>query len=246
MFISDVLLDIEDKGYFLGSWFDIEELKNIDVRTESGLLSFKEILDSNSIDCYPKIVNGSVANVEHSIFDIDIVLYKTIANVNKNSKDIKYGLLVAKFSAAIAKVDGLVDFSEIAVIRQNIYSLSMLSETEKYYIFIRAIYYLQLKTTKDVLLGHLEKLSDNSKRQVLSIAMSIVIADMSIVKSERLLVADMYRLCDMPTNSVSRDLKKLAKSSGVQLQARKADRCQEFNFEPDDTLNEFIEELENF
>ncbi|GLS89930.1 hypothetical protein GCM10007916_09970 [Psychromonas marina] len=249
MLLAEISSQIQNEGYFVGTWDLIDEAQFIDIEVSSGLNEFEDLLTNSGLECLPKIVNGSVANIEKSLIAVPIVFFNKIGRLNHKSNDIKYALLVGKIAAVMAKVDGQVTQEEIRQIRKDIYKLSFLSESEKYKVFIRSIYALQQKSTKEDLMRDFSKLSPRAKNQALTIAKDIAIADHYIDRNERLFLYEFYRLSDLPTNTVARDLRAHAKNKNVALESRnnlKGINEPEFIIDVDDSFEQMINEFENF
>jgi hypothetical protein len=87
-----------------------------------------------------------------------------------------------------------------------------------------------------------------AKAQALNIAKDIAIADHYINRNERLFLYELYRLSDLPTNTVDRDLKAHAKNKNIALDGRNAQKVEgpELVIELDDSFEEMLSEFENF
>jgi hypothetical protein len=248
MLLKEIECQIQNEGYFVGTWDLIDEAIDIYIDTRAGINDFKELLSQADLECLPKIVNGSVANIERSLVAVPLVIFKKSSSLDRQNSNIKYALLVGKIAAAMAKVDGEIDQEEIQQIRKNIYKLSFLSESEKYRVFIRSVYALQQNYSKEEIMKSFSLLPDKAKIQALTIAKDIAIADHYINRSERLFLYEFYRLCDLPTNTVDSDLKAHAKNKSVLLNAnKKSDFVEDtdFKFEVDDTFDEMLAEFES-
>lgn len=248
MLLSEIKSQIQHEGYFIGSWDEINEATLIDVETKSGLNEFSELLSNSDLECFPKIVNGTVANVERSLSAISMVIFSKGTPLQKNKENIKYALLVGKIAAAMAKADGEIAKEEINQIRADINQLSFLSESEKYRVFIRTVYALRQNYSREKVLSSFSKLSVKAKLQSLEIAKDIAIADHHIDRHERLFLYDLYRLCDIPPKSVDRDLKQHAKIKNVMLERRQTATAEvpQLTIELDDSFEELLSEFENF
>ena len=127
--------------------------------------------------------------------------------------------------------------------------MAFLSETEKYSVFIRSVYALLQKSTKEELIRQFAVLSPKAKKQVLTIAKDIAIADHYIDKNERLFLHEFYRLSDLPTNTIARDLRAHAKNHNVVLEVNnKTENTEEpeLIIELDDSFDQMLTEFENF
>ncbi|MBE8232407.1 MAG: TerB family tellurite resistance protein [Endozoicomonadaceae bacterium] len=249
MLLDEIKSQIQSEGYFVGTWDVIDETIDFDFETTAGLIEFNELLNNSDLECLPKIVNGSVANIEKSLNAIPIVIFNKGSRLKRNNSDIRYALLVGKIAAAMAKVDGEVNQEEIQQIRQDIYTLSFLSESEKYRVFIRSVYALHQKSSKEEIMQDFALLSTKAKKQALNIAKDIVIADHYINRNERLFLYEFYRLSDLPTNTVYRDLRTHAKNKNVVLESndlRTKEAEPDLVVELDDSFDQMLAEFENF
>jgi tellurite resistance protein len=250
MLLKEIQKQIQNEGYFVGTWDLIEEAINFYIDTSSGINQFKELLSDSGLECFPKLVNGTVANLEKSLAATPLVIFNEGIPLQKNRSDIQYALLVGKIASVMAKVDGEVDQEEIRQIRKNIYKLSFLSESEKYRVFIRSVYALHLKSPKEELMQGFSKLSAKAKKQALSIAQDIAISDHYIDRSEILFLTELYRLSDIPTNTMTKDLREHAKSKNVVLDKKNRREAEvpepELVIELDDSFEEMLSEFENF
>ena len=250
MLLNEIKNQIHNEGYFVGTWDVIDEAINIYIDTSSGIDEFKELLSNSDLECFPKLVNGTVANIEKSLTATPLVIFNKGIQLQKSKSEIKYALLVGKIAAVMAKVDGEVDQEEIRQIRKDIYKLSFLSESEKYRVFIRSVYALQLKSSKEELMDGFSMLSAKAKKQALSIAQDIAISDHYIDKNEIFFLSELYRLSDLPTNTMTKDLRELAKNKCVALDKKKFEEVKvtepELVIELDDSFEEMLSEFENF
>lgn len=248
MLLTEIKKQIQYEGYFIGTWDEISEATSIDVETKSGLNEFRELLSNSGLECFPKIVNGSVANVERSLSAISMVIFTKGTPLNKDKENIKYALLVGKIAAAMAKADGEIAKEEVNQIRADINKLSFLSESEKYRVFIRSVYALRQNYSREKVLSSFSKLTFKAKLQSLEIAKDIAIADHHIDRHERLFLYDLYRLCDIPPKNVDKDLKQHAKSKNVMLERKQAAATEktQLTIELDDSFEELLSEFENF
>jgi len=248
MLISEIQRQIQHEGYFICSWDEIDEASSLDVETADGLYEFSELLCNHGLECFPKIVNGTVANIEKSLTAIALVIFTKGTPLQKNKEDIKYALLVAKIAAAMAKADGEVVKEEVHQIRTVINKLSFLSESEKYRVFIRAVYALRQNHSREQIFSSFSKLSAKAKLQSLDIAKDIAIADHRIDRHERLFLYDLYRLCDIPPKTVDKDLKQHAKNKNVMLERNQTATAElsKAIVELDDSFEELLSEFENF
>ena len=132
MLLTEIKSQIQNEGYFVGTWDVIDEAIDIYIETSSGIDEFKELLSNSDLECFPKIVNGTVANIEKSLTAIPLVIFNKGIQLKKNKSEIKYALLVGKIAAVMAKVDGEIVQEEVWQIRKDIYKLSFLSEVILY------------------------------------------------------------------------------------------------------------------
>lgn len=248
MLLTEIKSQIQNEGYFVGTWDVINEAIDIYIETPDGINEFKELLSNSGLECFPKIVNGTVANLEKSLIAIPLVIFTKGTQLQKHKSDIKYALLVGKIAAVMAKVDGEIVQKEIRQIRTDIYKLSFLSESEKYRVFIRTVYALQQKSSKEELMEDFSILTAKAKQQALNIAKDIAIADHYINRNERLFLHELYRLSGLPTNTVDRDLKAHAKNKNVELEGQIAQKAEEpeLVIEVDDSFEQMLTEFENF
>jgi uncharacterized tellurite resistance protein B-like protein len=248
MLLSEIKNQIQHEGYFIGSWDDINEATLLDVETKRGLNEFSELLSNSGLECFPKIVNGTVANVEKSLTAISLVIFTKGTPLQKNKEDIKYALLVGKIAAAMAKADGEVVKDEVNQIRADINKLSFLSESEKYRVFVRTIYALSQNHSREQIFSSFSKLSVKAKLQSLEIAKDIAIADHRIDHHERLFLYDLYRLCGIPPKTVDKDLKQHANNTNVMLERKQTvtEDVSQLIVELDDSFEELLSEFENF
>lgn len=248
MLLEEVLIEVQSEGYYVGTWDTIDEALDIYIDAPSGITEFKSLLNNAGLDCFPKIVNGSVANIEKSLVSIPLVIFRKSSPLDRNKNNIKYALLVGRIGAAMAKVDGKVDQAEINQIRSDIYNLSFLTESEKYRVFIRSIFALHQNTSKEYIINSFSQLSMKAKLQALNIAKDIAIADRFINRNERLFLYEFYRLCDIPTSTVSRDLKVHAKRKNIEL-IKNSNVKVDTESGPmvvDDAFDEILAEFESF
>lgn len=248
MLLTEIKKQIHREGYFIGSCDEINEATLIDLETKNGLKEFSELLSNSGLECFPKIVNGTVANVERSLMAISLVIFTKGTPLQKNKENIKYALLVGRIAAAMAKVDGEIAKEEVNQIRADINKLSFLSESEKYRVFIRTVYALRQNYSREKVLSSFSKLSVKAKLQSLEIAKDIAIADHYIDRHERLFLYDLYRLCDIPPKTVDKDLKLHAKSKNVILERKQTatEGVPQLTIELDDSFKELLSEFENF
>ncbi|KJY95875.1 TerB family tellurite resistance protein [Pseudoalteromonas ruthenica] len=248
MLLAEIKKQIQYEGYFIGTWDEISEATYIDVETKSGLNEFRELLSNSGLECFPKIVNGSVANVERSLSAISMVIFTKGTPLDKDKENIKYALLVGKIAAAMAKADGEVAKEEVNQIREDINKLSFLSESEKYRVFIRTVYATRQNYSREKIFSSFSKLSVKAKLQSLEIAKDIAIADHRIERHERLFLYDLYRLCDIPPKNVDRDLKLHAKKKNVMLERKQITKedVSQVIVDLDDSFEELLSEFENF
>ena len=88
-----------------------------------------------------------------------------------------------------------------------------------------------------------------AKIQALNIAKDIAIADHYINRNERLFLYEFYRLCDLPTNSVDKDLKAYAKNKNVFLENNKISKGleeSELIIEVDSSFDQMLSEFDDF
>ena len=248
MLLTEIKSQIQNEGYFVGTWDVIDEATNIYIETPAGINEFKELLSNSDLECFPKIVNGTVANIEKSLTAIPLVIFNKGIQLQKDKSDIKYALLVGKIAAVMAKVDGEIVQEEVRQIRTDIYTLSCLSESEKYRVFIRTVYALQQNHSKEELMEEFSILPTKAKIQALNIAKDIAIADHYINRNERSFLYELYRLSDLPTNTVDRDLKAHAKIKNVALEGKNTEKVvePELVIELDDSFEQMLSEFENF
>tara|TARA_R110000765_G_scaffold323962_3_gene415597 strand:- start:1443 stop:2189 length:747 start_codon:yes stop_codon:yes gene_type:complete len=248
MLIKEVISQVQNEGYYIGTWDTIDEALTIYIDTKAGVHDFHTLLNESDLECFPKIVNGTVANIEKSLVSIPLVIFKKSTPLNRQNNNIKYALLIGKIAAAMAKVDGSIDQEEIRQIRKDIYKLSFLSESEKYRVFIRSIYALQQNSSKETIINSFALLSDKAKKQALNIAKDIAIADHYINRHERLFLYEFYRLCDLPTNTVDHDLKEHARTSNVALESNvtKSVTVSNLIIEMDDSFDQLLSEFASF
>jgi hypothetical protein len=250
MLLKEIKKQIQNEGYFVCTWDAIDEAIDIYIETSSGINEFKELLSQSDLECFPKLVNGTVANIDKSLTAIPLVIFNKGIQLQKDKSDIKYALLVGKIAAVMAKVDGEIVQEEVWQIRKDIYKLSFLSESEKYRVFIRSVYALQLKSSKEELMEDFSMLSDKAKSQALSIAQDIAISDHHIDRSEILFLSELYRLSDLPTNTMTKDLREHAKNKSVSLEKKNSEKAEvaepELVIELDDSFEQMLSEFENF
>ncbi len=248
MLLKEIKNKIQNEGYFVCTWDVIDEAIDIYIETSSGINEFKELLSHSDLECFPKLVNGTVANIDKSLTAIPLVIFNKGIQLQKDKSDIKYALLVGKIAAVMAKVDGEIVQEEIRQIRADIYTLSFLSESEKYRVFIRTVYALQQNYSKEELMEEFAILPAKAKAQALNVAKDVAIADHYINRNERLFLYELYRLSDLPTNTVDRDLKAHAKNKNVALDGRNTQKTEgpELVIELDDSFEEMLSEFENF
>ncbi|MBJ2138200.1 TerB family tellurite resistance protein [Paraglaciecola chathamensis] len=248
MLIKEVIKNVQNEGYYIGTWDSIDEATTIYIDTKTGVQDFYTLLNESDLECLPKIVNGTVANLEKSLVSVPLVIFKKSTPLNRQNSNVKYALLVGKIAAAMAKVDGNIDHEEIFQIREDIYKLSFLSDSEKYRVFIRSIYALQQNLSKDTIINSFALLSDKAKKQALNIAKDIAIADHHINRHERLFLYEFYRLCDLPTNTVDRDLKEHARTKNVVLEnnSSKNVTVTDLIIEMDDSFDQMLSEFASF
>lgn len=249
MLIKEVEFQVQNEGYFIGTWDVIDEALGIYIDTKDGINEFKELLSNSDLECFPKIVNGTIANIERSLVAVPLVIFKKSKPLDRQDNNVKYALLVGKIAAAMAKVDGEIDHEEIQQLRRNIYKLSFLSESEKYRVFIRSVYALQQKSSKEEIMKSFSLLPTKAKIQALNIAKDIAIADHYINRNEKLFLHEFYRLSDMPTNTIDRDLKAHAKYQNVLIEDnKKRDVVKEsaLIIEIDDSFDQMLAEFESF
>ncbi|PKH87322.1 tellurite resistance TerB family protein [Colwellia sp. Bg11-28] len=248
MLLTEIKSQIQNEGYFVGTWDVIDEAIDIYIETPSGIDEFKELLSNSGLECFPKIVNGTVANIEKSLTAIPLVIFNKGIPLQKDKSEIKYALLVGKIAAVMAKVDGEIVQEEVWQIRKDIYKLSFLSESEKYRVFIRSVYALQLKSSKEELMEDFSILSAKAKKQALRIAQDIAISDHYIDRNEILLLSELYRLSELPTNTMTKDLREHAKNKNVTLEGKNTPKQEEpeLVIELDDSFEEMLSEFENF
>lgn len=249
MLLKEIVTGIQIHGYFIGTWDIIDEAADFDISRPDGLADFKKLLSMSDLDCLPKIVRGTVANLERSLIGLPIVFFRKTGTLEKKNSNVKYALLVGSIAAAMARIDGEVTYDEIEQIREDIYQLPFLSESEKYKIFIRSVYALKKTTSREEIIKSFVDLSIKAKQLALNIAKNIVIADHHINKKERYFLYELYRLCDLPTNTVDRDLKTHARERNIELKANRTTNIEEeaeLAFEMDDSFDEMLFEFENF
>lgn len=248
MLLQEVMSQIQSEGYFVCTWDVIDETNDIYIETATGLNEFKELLSNSGLECFPKIVNGTVANIEKSLIAVPLIIFNKGVPLQKTKSDIKYALLVGKIAAVMAKVDGEIVQEEVRQIRTDIYKLSFLSESEKYRVFIRTVYALQQKSSKEKLMEDFSILPAKAKLQALNIAKDIAIADHYINRNERLFLYELYRLSNLPTNTVDKDLKAHAKNKNVALEGKNTQKAEEpeLVIELDDSFEQMLSEFENF
>lgn len=241
--------EIQIHGYFIGTWDMLDEAADFDIDWPAGLADFKELLNMSGLDCLPKIVKGTVANLERSLIGLPIVFFRKTGSLKKHNSNVKYALLVGNIAAAMARIDGEVTNEEIEQVREDIYRLPFLSESEKYKIFIRSVYALKKNSSKEEIIKSFAALSVKAKKLALNIAKNIVIADHHINRNERFFLYELYRLCDLPTNTVDRDLKTHAREQNIVLETNRVTNIEEepeLVLEVDDSFDEMLNEFENF
>ncbi|MGF1694791.1 hypothetical protein L4C54_03835 [Vibrio lamellibrachiae] len=248
MKLNELISEVTENGYHVCEFSDLYANSDIDVESKAGRLEFNQLLDEANLQILPKIVNGSVANLERSILGIPIVFYHRRPAIDRHTSRVRYALLVGRISAVLAKVDGEVDPLEVTKIKSKIYDFSFLTESEKYDVFVRSIYSLYLNSSKDRLLHEFAKLNESEKLQVISIIKSIIIADKQVHRSERLILAEFYRLTGIPTNTVAKDLREFAKERKIELANNNTIVTQDEDvvINCDNTLDEMLSEFEVF
>ena len=201
------------------------------------------------LDILPKIVKSSkgysVASFDKSLIEQPLVFFRKHLPLNRNNRYFKQAITTARIAALMIKTDGVIRDSELIALRKLLYSLSFLSESDKYALFIRSVYFLYQKMNQDELIGDFNYFNDKVKIQIIRIAKSLAIADGRIENNERILLRNLYRNSGIPTNTVVRDLKKYAIDSGILIENRDK---QELKFQHkydilDETLDSVLDDL---
>lgn len=249
---KELLQCVSNEGFFLGIIDNIVEFEHLDVTRQLSLEQIYDFLEEQHLDILPKLVKTSngitVANLQKSLTHEPVVIFKRQPSVNKKSSNMRYALLIAKVSALMAKIDGEVKNEEISQLKESISGLTFLTENEAYFVFIRAIYWFFANHSLDLIIEDIESLNDKAKLQIVSVAKDIAISDADIDKAEVNILRELYRKADIPTKTVVKDLKKLAKSRNINIAAKGSTRKVEHTaaFEVDDSLDRLLDDFSDF
>jgi len=228
---------VKQEGYFVCRWDEVES--NIIPIDSDGLRELSDQLSIHKLTILPKIVcrNGDaiVANLNNDISSVYIVFYNEICEPDKKTKSLRKSLFVAMALASVIKVDGVICEQEIDRMRKSIYSLSYITEAEKYFTFIRGLYYLYQTNKRELVLEQFKKAEPKLQRELINFVKDIVISDGVIHKSEWAFLAQMYRDIDVPTKNVTADLKHDAALQGIAILGKNT------TTKPDDTDMDFDE-----
>ncbi|CAH7485143.1 conserved hypothetical protein [Vibrio chagasii] len=223
---SDIKSSVDQKGFFVCRWDEIVESASFDVITSDGLEELSGCIQALGLDVYPKIVessNGfSVANRQKSLLGETLVFHRPHPFLDKKRPEIAKGMVTAHIAVAMAKADGVIEDEEVASLQAVIEAQSYLSHSEQYAIFIAGLQLMQRKVMRETILDKYSNLDDSLKKVVLTIAKDVAVADGRVAKQERNVLAELYRISDIPTNTVSKDLLEHAKMTGVELELRRA------------------------
>ncbi|MGN2613461.1 co-chaperone DjlA [Aliivibrio fischeri] len=248
MNLKDLVSKVTENGYHVCDFGELSLSLDFDVETLGGRFEFNNALEAVNLQTLPKITNGSVANLERSILGVPIVFYHKRAPIDRHTSSVRYALLVGRISAVLAKVDGDVDLLEIVEIKSKIYSLSFLTENEKYNVFIRSIYALYQNSSKDRLMQEFSVLKETDKLQILSIIKSIIISDKHIHKNERQILSEFYKLSGVTTKTITKDLKEYAKKQRIDLikKNNSEDKNDYLVIDVNSALDDMLSEFESF
>ncbi|HCH2708211.1 TPA: hypothetical protein NKT40_001058 [Vibrio parahaemolyticus] len=223
--LDEIACELHIHGFYMCEWSDLVESANIDEKTSEGLKQFSEALALNKIQMLPKIVSStkgySVACVSKSLSDKTLIFSHPHHPIDKSKRHIKRALLTARIATTMAKVDGFIEQAEIDSLRIMIYSLAYLSESDKYAIFIRGVYFLQQGFRQDDLLNSFKKYEFFAQKEILEVAKTIAVSDGKIDSSEKFFLRHLYKACGLPTNSLASDLKLHAKKCGIEINSRR-------------------------
>ncbi|MEZ9419638.1 TerB family tellurite resistance protein [Vibrio breoganii] len=222
--LDEIQAEVFRLGYCAIEWEMIDFEQILDSSQDS-LAYFSLAIADLGLACLPKVVktpNGyTVANLDKSVLGNKLVFSKPIAYLDKNKEEIRLGLLKVRIAAEMAAADGKITFEEVDVTRTHVYELPNLTESEKYSLMIRALYFLYSKHKHRDLLSDFEYCSPNLQEKMINLAKSVAIADSRIDKNERSFLAELYRLSDKPTKSVYTDLKQHARTEGIDIHSQK-------------------------
>lgn len=248
--LEHVVEQVDESGYFVTYLHDISSIEYEDVESQEFLLHLISFCEDNSLEILPKIVTGSesltVANIERSLNQVKVVFYSAKGNLAKSKVSVKSALVVGKIASAISRVDGKVDKVELDFLHNSIYSLNYLTSDEKYLVFVRSVYWSTLSFSREALMSSLGKLSITARKQVLKVSIDITVSDCEINKNEVEFLKDIYRLCDIPTKNVLRDLKARAKELHLPIARQNKVEPIDEVIEFDNSLEELLSDFEGF
>jgi tellurite resistance protein len=222
--LEKIACEVQAHGYCMHEWGELAESTSIDGFSSQGLEQLYYSLCRNDIDMLPKIVKSSkgysVASVSKSITERTLVFFHPHKPLDRQNDLVKKALFTARVATTMAKIDGFIAQEEIRSLRTMIYSLPYLSESDKYAVFIRGLYFLQQGFRQDDLLASFESYEHKTKMQVIEVAKSIIISDGKIDRSEKFFLKHLYKATGLSTCNLVRELKEYAEVNGISMKSR--------------------------
>lgn len=149
---------------------------------------------------------------------VPLVLFLCSKPIDHGVTRFRAAALLMKACVIMTRADGVIQESELDRLFSAIRRLQYLGEDERTYIKAQALFFLQGRTRRDLLLNKLCEVSPSAQDLILDCVMDVAIADGVLQKSELAFLQDIYRAFGKPARSARSDIERYAREHYVVLQ----------------------------